>query len=145
MKIIPNRVQFEALSKITSWTKARRSTQNPIKRVCRYAVLLTSFDTLSKIGSNLDNHPLGQARVYGGQELRSVADPAHPCQTILSMLNAPSGHLIPLIPQIHFLRLVLDEGHLIGTSLGRTNKLDVATRLRAERRWVMTGTPTPSR
>lgn len=41
-------------------------------------------------------------------------------------------------PQIHFLRVVLDEGHSIGGS-DTTNKHVTATRLRAERRWVMTG------
>lgn len=44
---------------------------------------------------------------------------------------------------MHWLRIVLDEGHAIGT-LAMTNRLQMAANLRAERRWVMTGTPAPS-
>ncbi|GFR53066.1 hypothetical protein Agub_g15764, partial [Astrephomene gubernaculifera] len=38
--------------------------------------------------------------------------------------------------QIHWLRLLLDEGHLLGASTAVTTRLQVACRLRAERRWV---------
>jgi hypothetical protein len=44
--------------------------------------------------------------------------------------------------QVHWLRLVLDEGHTLG-ALAATNKMTCAVNLRAERRWIMTGTPTP--
>ena len=40
--------------------------------------------------------------------------------------------------------MLLDEGHLLGASLGVTSKLRMACALQAERRWVMTGTPTPT-
>ena len=36
--------------------------------------------------------------------------------------------------QIHWLRIILDEGHMLGTSLDLTNKLALACALRAERR-----------
>jgi hypothetical protein len=39
---------------------------------------------------------------------------------------------------VHWLRVILDEGHAIGT-LATTNKLLLANHLRADRRWVMTG------
>ncbi|KAK9843797.1 hypothetical protein WJX81_006788 [Elliptochloris bilobata] len=52
-------------------------------------------------------------------------------------------HGSPLM-QVHWLRIILDEGHMLGASLTLTNKLQMAVALRAERRWVMTGTPTPS-
>ncbi|GFH33353.1 SNF2_N domain-containing protein, partial [Haematococcus lacustris] len=45
---------------------------------------------------------------------------------------------------VSWLRVILDEGHALGASLVETNRLQVAMRLKAERRWVMTGTPTPS-
>jgi len=45
--------------------------------------------------------------------------------------------------QVHWLRVILDEGHMLGASLGMTNRVLMACALRAERRWVMTGTPTP--
>eukprot|EP00884_Botryococcus_braunii_P005336 jgi/Botrbrau1/14803/Bobra.0370s0001.1 len=47
--------------------------------------------------------------------------------------------------RVHWLRVILDEGHMLGACLSLTNKLAMASALRAERRWVMTGTPTPSR
>jgi hypothetical protein len=46
--------------------------------------------------------------------------------------------------RVRWLRLVLDEGHALGASLGLTSRLTVAKALRAERRWVVTGTPTPA-
>jgi len=49
------------------------------------------------------------------------------------------------LTQVHWLRIVLDEGHTIGASLGNvTSKLQMAASLRSERRWLMTGTPAPS-
>ncbi|CAI5525285.1 unnamed protein product [Closterium sp. Naga37s-1] len=49
----------------------------------------------------------------------------------------------PLL-RIHWLRVILDEGHTLGASLAATNKLRMAMALRAARRWILTGTPTPS-
>jgi hypothetical protein len=42
------------------------------------------------------------------------------------------------MPQVHWLRVILDDGHTIG-STAITNKLQMATELLGERRWVMTG------
>lgn len=44
-----------------------------------------------------------------------------------------------MLLQVHWLRVILDEGHMLGASLSITNKLQMAIALRAERRWVMTG------
>jgi len=71
---------------------------------------------------------------------------------VITTFNKMSSDWRPEIPllcspltQVHWLRVVLDEGHTIGTSLGNvTSKLQMASSLRAERRWVMTGTPAPS-
>ena len=50
----------------------------------------------------------------------------------------------PLI-KVHWLRLVMDEGHNMGNS-GRQNAVEVASKwIYAQRRWVMTGTPTPQK
>lgn len=46
--------------------------------------------------------------------------------------------------QVHWLRIILDEGHMLGNSLAMTNKLQAAKALTAHSRWVMTGTPTPN-
>ncbi|CAM6103765.1 unnamed protein product [Calypogeia fissa] len=46
--------------------------------------------------------------------------------------------------RIHWLRIVLDEGHTLGASLSLTNKLQMAISMQASRRWLLTGTPTPN-
>lgn len=54
------------------------------------------------------------------------------------------SNAVPLLsPQVHWLRVIVDEGHMLGNSLQMTNKLAMACALRADRRWLMTGTPTP--
>ena len=45
--------------------------------------------------------------------------------------------------RIHWLRVMLDEGHILG-SAAITARLTMACALRAERRWLLTGTPTPN-
>ncbi|KAJ8756029.1 hypothetical protein K2173_024576 [Erythroxylum novogranatense] len=46
--------------------------------------------------------------------------------------------------QVHWLRVVLDEGHTLGSSLNLTNKLQMVISLTASNRWLLTGTPTPN-
>lgn len=48
----------------------------------------------------------------------------------------------PLL-KIHWLRLIVDEGHTMGKRGQPTNAIDFASWIFAERRWAMTGTPTP--
>ena len=69
--------------------------------------------------------------------------------TDASLMHGP-GRLYPIFlemcgwhVQVHWLRVILDEGHMLGASLSMTNKLQMACALTAERRWVMTGTPVP--
>lgn len=49
----------------------------------------------------------------------------------------------PALMRVHFLRIIVDEGHNL-SSASVTNFVIVCERLRAQSRWVMTGTPTPS-
>nr|XP_024399030.1 F-box protein At3g54460-like isoform X2 [Physcomitrium patens] len=49
-----------------------------------------------------------------------------------------------VLMRIHWLRIMLDEGHTLGASLSLTNKLQMAKSLHASRRWILTGTPTPN-
>lgn len=49
-----------------------------------------------------------------------------------------------VLMRIHWLRIMLDEGHTLGASLNLTNKLQMAISLHASRRWILTGTPTPN-
>ena len=46
--------------------------------------------------------------------------------------------------QVHWLRVILDEGHTLGSSLSLTNKLQMAISITASYRWILTGTPTPN-
>eukprot|EP00557_Chaetoceros_sp_GSL56_P009171 CAMPEP_0176494518 /NCGR_PEP_ID=MMETSP0200_2-20121128/10149_1 /TAXON_ID=947934 /ORGANISM="Chaetoceros sp., Strain GSL56" /LENGTH=1522 /DNA_ID=CAMNT_0017892301 /DNA_START=84 /DNA_END=4652 /DNA_ORIENTATION=- len=48
----------------------------------------------------------------------------------------------PLL-KINWLRLIVDEGHTMGKRGQPTNAIDFASWIFAERRWAMTGTPTP--
>lgn len=48
-----------------------------------------------------------------------------------------------VLMSVHWLRIMLDEGHTLGASLSLTNKLQMAMSMHASRRWVLTGTPTP--
>ena len=45
--------------------------------------------------------------------------------------------------KINWLRLVVDEGHSMGKRGAPSNSMDFASWITAERRWVMSGTPTP--
>lgn len=65
--------------------------------------------------------------------------------TTFSRLSAEWGprKKSPLM-QVHFLRVMLDEGHTLGSSLSLTNKLQMAMSLMASNRWLLTGTPTPN-
>ncbi|RWW50696.1 hypothetical protein BHE74_00043023 [Ensete ventricosum] len=49
-----------------------------------------------------------------------------------------------VLMQVHWLRIMLDEGHTLGSSLSLTNKLQMAVSLTAASRWILTGTPTPN-
>uniref|UniRef100_A0A1J3IM21 F-box protein n=1 Tax=Noccaea caerulescens TaxID=107243 RepID=A0A1J3IM21_NOCCA len=49
----------------------------------------------------------------------------------------------PMI-EVHWLRVMLDEGHTLGSSLSLTNKFQMAVSLTASSRWLLTGTPTPN-
>lgn len=63
-------------------------------------------------------------------------------EAISQLFNAARDD-VPVLLRVHFLRVIVDEGH----SLGGANVSvfsHACHRLRAERRWVMTGTPTPT-
>ncbi|GLJ49570.1 hypothetical protein SUGI_1051320 [Cryptomeria japonica] len=49
-----------------------------------------------------------------------------------------------VLMRVHWLRVILDEGHTLGSSLNLTNKLQMAISLTASCRWLLTGTPMPN-
>ncbi|XP_068664359.1 F-box protein At3g54460-like isoform X2 [Aristolochia californica] len=55
-----------------------------------------------------------------------------------------SSRMNSILLQVHWLRVLLDEGHTLGSSLSLTNKLQMAISLSATNRWLLTGTPTPN-
>ncbi|XP_006646686.1 F-box protein At3g54460 [Oryza brachyantha] len=65
--------------------------------------------------------------------------------TTFSRLSAEWGpKKRSVLKQIHWFRVILDEGHTLGSSLALTNKLQMAVSLVASNRWILTGTPTPN-
>ncbi|KAK4414546.1 F-box protein [Sesamum alatum] len=122
--------------------------------------LYLSSATLIVVPSNLVDHwrtqierhvRPGQLRVYiwGDQKKK----PSGHCLawdydvviTTFNRLSAEWGpHKRSVLMQVHWLRVVLDEGHTLGSSLNLTNKLQMAVSLTATNRWLLTGTPTPN-
>lgn len=49
----------------------------------------------------------------------------------------------PGLLRVHFLRIIVDEGHKLSSSGIQTNFSSVCDRIRADCRWILTGTPTP--
>lgn len=49
-----------------------------------------------------------------------------------------------VLMQVHWMRVMLDEGHTLGSSINLTNKMQMAVSLSASNRWILTGTPTPN-
>ncbi|KAG6679883.1 hypothetical protein I3842_13G012800 [Carya illinoinensis] len=65
--------------------------------------------------------------------------------TTFNRLSAEWGpHKKSVLLQVHWFRVILDEGHTLGSSLNLTNKLQMAVSLVASNRWILTGTPTPN-
>lgn len=63
-------------------------------------------------------------------------------EAISQLFNAVRGDT-PSLMRVHFLRIIVDEGHTLSNA-SVSHFGHVCARIRAERRWVMTGTPTPS-
>ncbi|KAL6010048.1 hypothetical protein ACLOJK_000479 [Asimina triloba] len=121
--------------------------------------LYLSSATLIVVPSNLVDHwktqiqkhvRPGQLRVYVWTEQKKPC--AHNLAwdydiviTTFNRLSAEwSSHKRSVLMQVHWLRVMLDEGHTLGSSLNLTNKLQMAVSLAASNRWVLTGTPTPN-
>lgn len=50
---------------------------------------------------------------------------------------------VPVLLRVHFLRVIVDEGHKLSST--RINNLtSVCSRIRADARWIITGTPSPT-
>ncbi|KAJ7982316.1 F-box protein [Quillaja saponaria] len=133
----------------------RIALREPLNSVRRYL----SKATLIVVPSNLVDHwktqiekhvRAGQLRVYVWTDYRK---PSAHCLawdydvviTTFSRLSAEwSPHKKSVLMQVHWLRVMLDEGHTLCSSVNLTNKLQMAISLTASNRWILTGTPTPN-
>lgn len=92
----------------------------------------------------------GQLRVYIWTDHRkpSVHSLAWDYDVVITTFNRLSAEWGPrkrsALMQVHWFRIILDEGHTLGSSLNLTNKLQMAISLVASNRWILTGTPTPN-
>ncbi|CAK9145452.1 unnamed protein product [Ilex paraguariensis] len=121
--------------------------------------LYLSRTTLVVVPTNLVDHwrtqiqkhvRPGQLRVY------VWTDHKKPCahnlawdyDVVITTFNRFSAEWSPrnrsVLMQVHWLRVILDEGHTLSSSLNITNKLQMAVSLIASNRWLLTGTPTPN-
>ncbi|XP_004308597.1 PREDICTED: F-box protein At3g54460 [Fragaria vesca subsp. vesca] len=121
--------------------------------------LYLSRATLIVVPSNLVDHWAtqiqkhvrpGQLRVYVWSDHKkpSAHSLAWDYDVIITTFNRLSAEWGPrkksALMQVHWLRVMLDEGHTLGSSLSLTNKMQMAVSLMASNRWILTGTPTPN-
>lgn len=121
--------------------------------------LYLSRATLVVVPSNLVDHwktqiqkhvRPGQLQLYVWTDHRKppVHSLAWDYDIVITTFNRLSAEWRPgkrsALKQVHWLRIILDEGHTLGSSLSLTNKLQMAISLTAWSRWLLTGTPTPN-
>ncbi|KAM1703202.1 hypothetical protein TB2_027981 [Malus domestica] len=121
--------------------------------------LYLSRATLIVVPSNLIDHwntqiqkhvRPGQLRVYIWNDHRKpkAHSLAWDYDVVITTFNRLSAEWGPrkksAMMQVHWLRVMLDEGHTLGSSLSLTNKMQMAVSLMASNRWILTGTPTPN-
>ncbi|XVE86168.1 hypothetical protein DITRI_Ditri18aG0014200 [Diplodiscus trichospermus] len=121
--------------------------------------LYLSRATLVVVPSNLVDHwktqiqkhvRPGQLKLYVWTDHKKppVHSLAWDYDIIITTFNRLSAEWGPrkrsALMQVHWLRVILDEGHTLGSSLNLTNKLQMAISLTASSRWLLTGTPTPN-
>lgn len=121
--------------------------------------LYLSRATLIVVPSNLVGHWKtqiqkhvrgGQLRVYVWTDhtRHSAHSLAWDYDVVITTFNRLSAEWAPhkksVLMHVHWLRVMLDEGHTLGSSVSLTNKLQMAVSLMASNRWILTGTPTPN-
>ncbi|WOK99090.1 F-box protein [Canna indica] len=121
--------------------------------------LYLSKATLIIVPANLVDHWVTQIQkhvrpgqlcvyVWTDNKKPSVHNLAWDYDIVITTFNKLSAEWGPrkrsVLMQVHWLRIMLDEGHTLGSSLSLTNKLQMAVSLTASSRWILTGTPTPN-
>ena len=64
--------------------------------------------------------------------------------TVISWLNERMKNSIPSLFRVRFLRFLIDEGHEMGGRSEADLVFTYCNSIKSERRWILTGTPTPS-
>eukprot|EP00892_Ulva_mutabilis_P003989 jgi/Ulvmu1/1962/UM012_0123.1 len=154
-----HRFDFPALA------KALVATSDAYARVAAHEPVPLSPATLVVVPSILVDHwrheiakhvRPGALRVYYLEGRRDADVAAHRLawdyDVVITTFTHLSSHgsaahmhdrnLRHVVLQVHWLRMILDEGHVLGRS-AQTNRGAILSAIRAERRWVMTGTPAP--
>ncbi|KAJ0871638.1 putative chromatin remodeling SNF2 family [Helianthus annuus] len=113
----------------------------------------------TKVPANLVDHwknqiqrhvKSGQLRVYVWADHKKplVHNIAWDYDVVITTFSRLSAEWSPkkrsVLMQVHWLRVMFDEGHTLGSSLNLTNKLQLSVSLTASNRWLLTGTPTPN-
>ncbi|KAI3676615.1 hypothetical protein L1987_86226 [Smallanthus sonchifolius] len=92
----------------------------------------------------------GQLRVYVWADHKKplVHNIAWDYDVVITTFSRLSAEWSPkkrsVLMQVHWLRVMFDEGHTLGSSLNLTNRLQLSVSLTASNRWLLTGTPTPN-
>lgn len=105
--------------------------------------------------SQIDMHVVpGKLRVRvvrGWKQVPSVQELVRNYDVVIMGFSTANGFFkrmrssTPDMFRVRFLRIILDEGHKLGASRTSLDQFPrVCAALKAERRWIMTGTPTPS-
>ncbi|KAL2898231.1 hypothetical protein RDABS01_040013 [Bienertia sinuspersici] len=103
--------------------------------------------------SQIQKHVMpGQLRVYVWADYKKKKPSAHNLawdyDVVITTFNRLSAEWKPgkrsVLMQVHWMRVMLDEGHTLGSSVALTNKMQMAVSLSASNRWILTGTPTPN-
>lgn len=112
----------------------------PVQELLKYDIVLfsrTRFDQEEKEGRDFAGR-----RESGGTPLKCSCPYIGSTRTTNCLcFNKDDVYRSPLM-SIHWLRLIVDEGHFMGS--GRSNGVCVAERLRVDARWIVSGTPSPS-
>ncbi|KAL4562118.1 hypothetical protein LXL04_034312 [Taraxacum kok-saghyz] len=92
----------------------------------------------------------GQLRVYiwADHKKPSVHNIAWDYDIVITTFSRLSAEWSPkkrsVLTAVHWVRVMFDEGHTLGSTLNLTNKLQLSVSLTASSRWLLTGTPTPN-
>ncbi|TGZ77496.1 hypothetical protein EX30DRAFT_366625 [Ascodesmis nigricans] len=109
-----------------------------IPELLKYDILLFSrnrFDREVREGSDAQGRrvPYGVARACECPYIGATRTPDCTCFKVEEVYNSP-------LFRVRWKRIVIDEGHFLGAG-GKSRGVEVAGKLNAERRWIVTGTP----